>query len=269
MIQKSKIKTIYGYRIDALPKYIKRYSSYLLIYHFKFLPESSLKRNIRKFFLNFYNSVPLFLALNKGDIAIEVGCPNVRTMRRYGRFVGPEGKVFIIEAEKENQDILLEAKEKLGLKNVTIIPFAAWSEKKEIEFFKSDQWEGDHKIPISNVLVDNDYVNTYTSVKVQVDTLDDLLHNQNIRTFNYLSVTVNGAELEVLKGAKELIAASSKCRIYSKGHNLIDGIPLNRLIKKYLEGFDGYQIVISKGEASNSQQENWKRRAGDVFAWKN
>ena len=38
---------------------------------------------------------------------------------------------------------------------------------------------------------------------------------------DYLSVTVNGAELEVLKGAEALLrSAPSHARIYAKGHAL-------------------------------------------------
>ena len=262
-------RKIGGYYVEDIPNYIKRYSSYLLIYPFTYIPESSLKRAVRKLVLNFYNSVPLFIALNKGDIAVQVGTPNVRTMKRFSRYVGSLGKVIIIEADKDNVAKLESAMARLNLRNVEIIPCAAWSEKRELVFYLSDIRNGDHKLPVEGVLVDNDFTNEYSKVKVEADTVDSLLEKVGINFINYISITVNGAELEVLKGMKNLIKSSNHCRIYSKGHSQLNGEPLNQHIKRYLEAFEGYKIVISRGEKSNSGQSNWKRRAGDIFAWKN
>ena len=116
--------------------------------------------------------------------------------------------------------------------------------------------------------MDNDFNNSYSSISVDADTLDNMLKELEIVSFDYMSITVNGAELEVLKGAKNLIENSAHCRIYSKGHSQLDGESLNQHIKRFINEFDGYNIVLSRGEKSNSGQENWKRRSGDIFAWR-
>jgi Methyltransferase FkbM domain len=105
-------------------------------------------------------------------------------------------------------------------------------------------------------------------IAVEFYRIDDVLKDMAISEINYLSVTVNGAELEVLKGAEETLKRSRNIRVYSKGHaRLENGQPINTLIKPYLETL-ALIAVISKGEPSSTHDEGWLYRNGDVFAWK-
>jgi FkbM family methyltransferase len=250
----------------------KRNILHCFVYPFRFLPESKVKKELCKKILKIINSVPLYLAVNTGDTAIQVGTPNVRTMMRYSRLVGASGKVVIVEADPENADDLKSHMADLPFQNVTIVCKGAWSEPGTMTLEKSDEYKGDHKIKVDNVFVDNDLRTTFSnSVEIEVDTVDNILSELGVESIDYLSITVNGAELEVLKGSKEVIKQSDCCRIYSKGHSRVgdveNGDPLNVLIIEFFTNL-GIDSVISRGERGPTEARHWQYREGDVFAWK-
>lgn len=234
------------------------------------LSESQLKNNIRKTVLKFQNSLPTELAVNTGDIVVQVGTPWPETLHRFRKAVGDSGKLIIVEAMTDNYDRLCEASEKQSYKNVHIVHGAAWSHDKDGILLVSEH-VGDHKIPQDDVTMDNDLREANTSmneVPTKFYSIDSVLENLNIKLINYLSVTVNGAELEVLKGAANTLNNSNNCRIYSKAHaRLADGTPLHQPIMNYLQTI-GYTVMKTKGEASSTNDPTWMIRDGDVYAWK-
>ncbi len=252
---------------------IKRNIRHVFLYPLRYiLPDGNMKEKLFRWILSFQNSVPLYLAVNSGDVAIQVGTPNAYTVKRFSNMAGPNGKVIIIEADPENATDIKKELAHLNHKNVIIINKGAWSKETTLTFYRSDDFKGDHKIPVDGVVMDNDYRTTYTEkIEIPVDTLDNMLHAQGIKAFNYLSITVNGAEFEVLKGASKLIENSGKCRIFSKGHARFEdgktGDPINTAIADYLQSF-GCETIISKGEKSKMNVKEWTHREGDVFAWK-
>ncbi|MGH6719936.1 MAG: FkbM family methyltransferase, partial [Alphaproteobacteria bacterium] len=106
-------------------------------------------------------------------------------------------------------------------------------------------------------------------IQVRFFRLDDELPKHGINTFDYLSVTVNGAEAEVLKGSKMILGRCSRgTRVYAKGHALDASMqPINRQTKKIMDDF-GYMTVITKGEPHSNRDGHLRLRAGDLFAWK-
>lgn len=252
--------------------YLKRNAMHCVLYPLRLVPEGQLKRYICKKILLIQNSVPLYLAVNSGDVAVQVGTPNIYTMKRYSRLAGRDGRVIIIEAEPKNAESLKVALDSLPHNNVTIVCRGAWSKPGKMTLQKSDDFKGDHKLQVDDIYVDNDYRTEFgTSVEIDVDTVDNILREHDCESFDYLSITVNGAELEVLKGAQLTLENSPSCRIFSKGHARVgdvkDGKPLNQLIKHFFETL-GIECMVSRGEAGHSGLDHWKMREGDVFAWK-
>ena len=218
------------------------------------------------------NSLPLYLAVYPGNVAVQVGTPNISTVRKYSRLVGAEGQVYIIEADPVNADKLISSVEKYGIENVKVIKSGAWSSKGTLTLRKSDHFDGDHKIDVPDVFIDNDYRTEYNeAVQIDVDTVDNLLFSLDVKSVNYLSITVNGAEHEVLKGCESILANSENIRVYSKGHarigNASSGVPINKHIATFLEAKD-FVSVLTRGEKSTATIEQWQCREGDVFGWK-
>lgn len=250
----------------------KRIIRHIFLYPFRYSSFGFINRCLFKLVLKFQNSVPLYLVAKKSQTVIQVGTPNFRTVHRFSKLVGEHGKVIIVEADPTNANNLIKDIPKLKWNNVRIENLGAWSEPGNLVFYKSDDHKGDHKIPVDGVEMDNDHRTTYSEkVEIKVDALDNILDRLNVKAFNYLSITVNGAEYEVLKGAQASIIGSPKAIIFSKGHarTTNNGLsePINVKISDYLQKL-GCRTIISKGEKSVSQNEDWKEREGDVFAWK-
>lgn len=219
------------------------------------------------------NSVPLYLAVNAGDTAVQVGTPNFITVKRYSNLVGARGNIVVIEADPVNADHLKSNLPTLRYQNVTVVNIGAWSHKTTLTLKKSDEYDGDHRFDVSDVYVDNDLRTSFeSSVDIAVDTLDSILSELHIEKVNYLCVTVNGAELEVLRGAEKVLKVSKDVRVFSKGHGRVGSVDsdkaINSQIMDHLQTF-GYHTVLSKGEMSPTGKNSWGYRDGDVFAWKN
>lgn len=97
-------------------------------------------------------------------------------------------------------------------------------------------------------------------IKVNLDTLDNMLEKYQINRVDLIKIDVEGAELSIFKGAKKLLSSKVKPKIYFEcseitcepfGHNVID-------VLKFLDGFDylikqidyGYYFACSKNKES-------------------
>lgn len=253
-------------------KNIKSIFWHILHYGYRFLPNCRLKHKLCLGILAQRNSLPLYLAVYPGNVAVQVGTPNISTVRKFSRLVGAGGQVYVIEADPVNADKLLWSVEKFGIENVKVIKSGAWSSKGTLTLRKSDDFDGDHKIEIPDIYIDNDFRTEYKdAVQIEVDTVDNLLFSLDVKAINYLSVTVNGAEHEVLKGCQGILDKSEHIRVYSKGHARIgsaaNGVPINKGIASLLES-RGFIAVLTHGEKSTANIEQWQSREGDVFGWK-
>jgi FkbM family methyltransferase len=236
---------------------------------FRYLPESPAKEAIKVALLKIDNNLPYALHVNAGETAIQVGTPNPRTMIEYSRAVGARGRVIIIEAEPDNVERLRRAFPALPYRNVTIVAKGAWSAKGRLPLLLSPH-SGDHKFAVPGISHDNDYrpENTYErSIDVQVDTLDSIVRAEGLARVDFVSITVNGAEMEVLKGADEVLARRG-LRLWVKGHpRQADGRPINEAIIALLSA-RGFTAHRTAGEPAVGAHPRWRVREGDVYAFK-
>ena len=68
--------------------------------------------------------------------------------------MGPQGRLFIVEAMPENQDVLQRAVDESGFDNVVVIRAAACNQDGEGELEVSPH-RGDHKISVPGITTDN------------------------------------------------------------------------------------------------------------------
>lgn len=235
----------------------------------RLLPQSRVKEAIKVRLLGFQNHLPWRLQINSGETAIQVGTPNPRTVFRYSKAAGPKGRVVIVEAEPSNVERLRQALPRLPHPNVTIVPKGAWSERGRLRLVLSP-YNGDHKLPVPGIVHDNDYrpENTYErSVEIDVDTLDNIVHEARLERIDFISITVNGAEIEVLKGCGEVLARRP-LRVYVKAHaRHADGTPINQTIMTMLRA-RGFAVHRTAGEPAVGTNLDWTVREGDVYAFK-
>lgn len=217
-------------------------------------------------------TLPKTLRVRRGEVALLVGTPNPSTMVRFSNAVGPSGLVVIVEPAPENIRRLEEAYDRLPWTNVQLVPCAAWSELDHVTFSLAAH-SGDHKIDVDGVEHDNDYrpENTYEeTITVQAQPLDNIVEQQELDRVDYVEIMVNGAELEVLRGATSLLRKHRPIRLLVKGHaRTEEGKPLNEDICEFLDQFGITTIITEGGDPAVGTNPEWNVRDGDVWAYAN
>ena len=172
----------------------------------KWIPEG-IKFSIIHFYLK--NIAP-YKFVSMGDTVIQIGAPSdiLKTGRsrwtHLAKIVGMNGKVVIIEPDKDNIVAIKRYIERKSLNNIIVIDQGCWSEKTQKNFLV------DRDNPAAN-LVGEVYDESrsdrsrFTEVSINVDKLDNMVAALNIEFFQLLSVTANGSENEILIGAQETL----------------------------------------------------------------
>lgn len=139
--------------------------------------------------------------LKPGDIYVEAGA----FWGRYGRIASKKvktgGIVVLIEASPENYRTIEALIKRDGLDNVTLVKKAVWSSRGRGQFVTYGNPSG-HRLAI-----ESDRTNYPSSiVECEYDTLDNILLDQlHLIHVDLLACDVEGAEVEMVKGARELL----------------------------------------------------------------
>ncbi len=214
-------------------------------------------------------NIPRELIVNRGDCVVQVGTPSTSTMHRLVKSVGPKGRVYVIEPAATNVQRLNNYREVHGLRNVRIIPKAAWDKPGTHRFLVSAR-DDDHRLDNDAILHDNDLREQrenggYQETLVEVDTVENMLGGELIDSIDYLEIAVNGAEQNVLDGMGTLLQKTR--RVFVKGHprDRDTGQAACYRLTDYLLQH-GFKTAITK--SSRAVDHAWGNREGDVYAWK-
>jgi FkbM family methyltransferase len=153
----------------------------------------------------------------EGDVVVDIGAHMGRYTIISSKRVGTNGKVICMEADPNNFETLNHSIELNNLTNV--ISFNCITYSKEMD------------------IVD---VNTYN--RMHVNTLDYLLHQNGIShaEVNWMKIDVEGAELEVLKGATNILSKSKDIALLIEIHGI------SSLYKPIMELLNSYNFKIEK-----------------------
>lgn len=154
-----------------------------------------------------------------GDVVVDAGAHIGSFTVRASQMVGETGKVYAFEPSLDNFMWLVVNTSSLG--NVKTFHTALWSSKKDVELFESEYpYRG--------------YTQAQFSKKVQVPavTLDSI-----VSKVDFLKIDVELSELEVLKGAEQILENSKPFIVME-----IHGFELVQSVESYLSGF-GYRRI--------------------------
>lgn len=142
-------------------------------------------------------------SVKKGDTVFDIGANVGYYAVLASKLVGIKGKVYAVEPDRKNVELLKKNIELNNCLNVEVVPLALGAENK-ISYFLSDQANpGESKIS-----------EKVTRELVRVKTLDTLVKEKSIRKVDVIKLDVEGGEVDVLRGAKKLIAASKNLKIF-------------------------------------------------------
>lgn len=140
-----------------------------------------------------------YYSIKNGDTVLDIGAYIGFWTIKVSRIVGENGRVIAIEADKENLKILRKNIKANSLKNVTIVPKGVWKEKGKKLFYCSHNQANTLIEKGGNIIQPN---NQYI---IKVDTVDNILKDLGIINVDFISIEINGSEIESLEGMKETL----------------------------------------------------------------
>ena len=195
-----------------------------------------------------------------GDVVIDIGANIGRYTVIAAKKVQNEGKVISIEANPSIFELLRKNIQLNELANVIPLNCAVFSEKTKIKFFVNDDLRN-NQFGTINTDIDN-FANKGLGKHVYVDanTVDSILSENSIeiQEVKWMKIDVEGAELDVIKGSKELISSAQNLRIIVEIHNLSNGTTYHKEITEFLESF-GYTIDFEDRRPSGESHLIFKK----------
>ena len=160
---------------------------------------------LERFVVTFYNVYKSFEAtptrlisryLLPGTVVLDVGAHFGYFTTRFSSLVGEAGEVIALEPNDSSRRILERHLARRSIRNVRILPFAAWSTSSDIEL----QIDG----PLG---VTSHIRNTPKGggSRVQGRTIDEIVFELGNVRVGFIKIDVEGAEVEVLLGAKQTL----------------------------------------------------------------
>lgn len=145
------------------------------------------------------------------------------------KIVGKRGKVIAIEPDPENYKVLIKNIALNKRKNITPLNCAVWKETKKLKLFITDT--------TTQHFTGNTDSNRHYERAIEVDAikLDDLFRKAKIKKIDWLKLDVEGAEAEVLAGARKALKAHKISNIIIELHMPVLGRAGAKKLLAFLE----------------------------------
>lgn len=166
-------------------------------------------------------------SIEKGKTVVDVGAHVGFFTLKAARTVEERGSVIAIEPEPENANLLRENVNRNNLSNVEIQEIVAGDEKGKTKLYEAPRsaWHSTVKP-------------TVEYIEVNMNTLDNIISKLKISNPDFVKIDVEGAELEVLKGAENMLNGGDLELSIAAYHQLSSGEKEIEKIKTFLEDYD-------------------------------
>jgi FkbM family methyltransferase len=174
-------------------------------------------------------------APHPGDIVLDAGAFCGESTIELALLVGPTGRVFALEPDPRNIELLKRNLALHHLENVTILPHAIWHETTELNFAANGN-------AVSTVdSIRNHHAKDSDMIKVSALSPDDLFTQMGCIP-NFIKMDIEGAELEVMSVLAPLLAKSPPpTRLAIASYHIRNGRPAHELITPLLEA-SGFHV---------------------------
>jgi FkbM family methyltransferase len=174
----------------------------------------------------------------EGDVVIDIGAHIGYYTLLSSMRVGTNGKVFAIEADPSNFEMLNHNIKLNNLTNITALNYAVYSKETKIKLYLPGKESG---CTIYNTVIVDRAKPEEKFVEVNANTLDNLLSQQSgisHADINWIKIDVEGAEFEVLKGATNILSKSKDIGLLIEIHSLPGGANFYVPIVEFLSSFN-------------------------------
>jgi len=178
------------------------------------------------------NKIPI----KSGDVVIEMGSFRGFGTIKLSQLVGKNGKIIAIESSKPNFEILKKNIEINKISNVLIVNKGIWNKKGTSLLYKEENQR--------TSLVKDLLKKSKNEVEIEVDTIDNILLENKVEKVDFISMEINAAEIEALKGMKNTLSKNG-IRLIAAGWYDYHEQPAWKLIKKILEDYD-FKVYVGK-----------------------
>ena len=227
------------------------------------LKDTPLKKDLLRLFRN-----------NKDVTILDIGGCEGEESIRYSRLF-PNAKIFIFEPLPSNQELIRKNLLSYHIKNVTLIPVALSDADGKSKFYVSSGHPENHNTDLdwdfgnksSSLLEPQDLKNHQwlefkDEIIVPTMTLNSFLEQNSITKIDFIHMDVQGAELKVLKGAKDKLkdikaiwlevadVSIYKNQVLRKEVEAFMKINRFSLVKSEMDGCSGDQFYIKSDDAA-------------------
>ena len=138
--------------------------------------------------------------LKPGDFVFDVGANVGYLSLTFAQLIGNTGKVYGFEPEKRNFETLQENIKLNGFKNIHPIKLAVSDENRTIKLYLSkNENQGIHSTILHTDTLSEKYE------EIEAVRLDDYVQNQEIDKIDLVKIDVEGAEIDVINGMKNIL----------------------------------------------------------------
>ena len=198
--------------------------------------------------------------INRGDTVVQVGMWREEAAIRIANSVGPNGRVLFVEVCQSAMKTLKETMKDSVCQETIFVNKGAWDTKGEFDLIV-DENSAATRLDTGRRHPGHDQGNVQV---VDVDTIENICRDAGIDEIDYIEITVNGAELHVLRGMGDLIGSTKRLWIAGLTRDPDTEEPLNIAIRDFLLS-KGLNAQISHcGAKANS---DWGRLDGHVYGW--
>lgn len=132
---------------------------------------------------------PDFIKFGDNEIFIDAGCYDLFTSICFKQYCKGVKKVYAFEPDPQNYERCIARKKEVGFEEAKIFPFGTWSKKETLRFSATGTGSASLGAP--------------DGIPVPVVPVDDMIDDGDKVTM--IKMDVEGAELESLKGARQII----------------------------------------------------------------
>jgi FkbM family methyltransferase len=150
------------------------------------------------------------------------------------KIVNDGSKIIAFESDKENYQLLLKNIDLNNSKNIIPVNIGLWSEKCELLFSTGKE--------DSNGVFLSEHEINLMSAKTMVDSLDNQLRKLNINKIGFIKLDVEGAEIEVLKGARDTLKTND-VHLAIASYHIFNNEPTFKEVEKTLTKFGYYSFT--------------------------